>query len=488
MSTVERIKAFDPTPERPFVLGLPTGSSPEIIYKILVEKYKKGEVSFQNVVTFNMVRRVCYLMTTPEMLSRASQPPAPVYIELPSRHSSGSSYHLPTLHAMHERGEQHMSDPSGLQKSPTPPLSLVSISHRHSFYFLTYLPLTPLTFPPGLPTNPSQDEYVNLPRDHPQSYHTFMYTHLFSHTDLPPSQTHLLNGNAANLAAECARYEALVRSYGGIELFLAGIGSDGHIAFNEPGSSLASRTRVKTLAYDTQLANARFFGGDVGAVPSMALTVGVGTVLDAREVVAIVTGPHKAAALQRCVEDGVSHMWTLSALQMHPHAMVVADDDATLELKVKTVKYFRSIERVATREGMLQVLGDPRAEQAMLRQVEDEVAAMRRSEGVPAARGRKDSLMVTPTKTKPGESQQQATMANSSTEEHNQVPLLNPNPHPTSRSLSRSTTPEPSLDRMGSRISPVEPPVASIDDEIEFQRMGARVVNAAPAQQHQAVL
>ncbi|KAK8220867.1 hypothetical protein IWZ01DRAFT_489242 [Phyllosticta capitalensis] len=381
---VERIKAFDPTPERPFVLGLPTGSSPEIIYKILVEKYKKGEVSFQNVVTFNM------------------------------------------------------------------------------------------------------DEYVNLPRDHPQSYHTFMYTHLFSHTDLPPSQTHLLNGNAANLAAECARYEALIRSYGGIELFLAGIGSDGHIAFNEPGSSLASRTRVKTLAYDTQLANARFFGGDVGAVPSMALTVGVGTVLDAREVVAIVTGAHKAAALQRCVEDGVSHMWTLSALQMHPHAMVVADDDATLELKVKTVKYFRSIERVATREGMLQVLGDPRAEQAMLRQVEDEVAAMRRSEGVPAARGRKDSLMVTPTKTKPGESQ--AAMANSSTAEH-KVPLLNPNPHPpTSRSLSRSTTPEPSLDRMGSRISPVEPPVASIDDEIEFQRMGARVVNAAPAQQQQAVL
>ncbi|KAK8246921.1 hypothetical protein HDK90DRAFT_429666 [Phyllosticta capitalensis] len=384
---VERIKAFDPTPERPFVLGLPTGSSPEIIYKILVEKYKKGEVSFQNVVTFNM------------------------------------------------------------------------------------------------------DEYVNLPRDHPQSYHTFMYTHLFSHTDLPPSQTHLLNGNAANLAAECARYEALVRSYGGIELFLAGIGSDGHIAFNEPGSSLASRTRVKTLAYDTQLANARFFGGDVGAVPSMALTVGVGTVLDAREVVAIVTGAHKATALQRCVEDGVSHMWTLSALQMHPHAMVVADDDATLELKVKTVKYFRSIERVATREGMLQVLGDPRAEQAMLRQVEDEVAAMRRAEGVPAARGRKDSLMVTPTKTKPpGESQQQqATMANSSTAEH-KVPLLNPNPHPTSRSLSRSTTPEPSLDRMGSRISPVEPPVASIDDEIEFQRMGARVVNAAPTQQQQAVL
>ncbi|KAK7554737.1 glucosamine-6-phosphate deaminase [Phyllosticta citricarpa] len=334
---VERIRAFDPTPERPFVLGLPTGSSPEIIYKLLVEKYKRGELSFQNVVTFNM------------------------------------------------------------------------------------------------------DEYVSLPRDHPQSYHTFMYSHLFSHTDLPPSQTHLLNGNAPNLAAECARYEALIRSYGGIELFLAGIGSDGHIAFNEPGSSLASRTRVKTLAYDTQLANARFFDNDVSAVPSMALTVGVGTVLDAREVVAIVTGAHKAAALQRCVEDGVSHMWTLSALQMHPHAMVVADDDATLELKVKTVKYFRSIERVATREGMLQVLGDPRAEQDMLRRVEDDVAAMRRREG---ARGRKDSLMPT--------------------------------------SISRSTTPEPALDRMGSRISPVESPVVDDvdDDAVVFQRMGARIAAA----------
>ncbi|KAK8179467.1 hypothetical protein BC567DRAFT_224370 [Phyllosticta citribraziliensis] len=299
-----------------------------------------------------------------------------------------------------------------------------------------------------------------------------MYTHLFSHTDLPPSQTHLLNGNAPNLAAECARYEALIRSYGGIELFLAGIGSDGHIAFNEPGSSLASRTRVKTLAYDTQLANARFFDNDVAAVPSMALTVGVGTVLDAREVVAIVTGAHKAAALQRCVEDGVSHMWTLSALQMHPHAMVVADDDATLELKVKTVKYFGSIERVATREGMLQVLGDPRAEQDMLRRVEDEVAAMRRGEG---ARGRKDSLMVTPTKTKPSDSgKPQSQEVNSGLN----VPLLHPNPQPTS--ISRSTTPEPALDRMGSRISPVESPVVDDvdDDAVVFQRMGARVAAA----------
>ncbi|KAK7512565.1 uncharacterized protein IWZ02DRAFT_477366 [Phyllosticta citriasiana] len=365
---VERIRAFDPTPERPFVLGLPTGSSPEIIYKLLVEKYKRGELSFQNVVTFNM------------------------------------------------------------------------------------------------------DEYVSLPRDHPQSYHTFMYSHLFSHTDLPPSQTHLLNGNAPNLAAECARYEALIRSYGGIELFLAGIGSDGHIAFNEPGSSLASRTRVKTLAYDTQLANARFFDNDVSAVPSMALTVGVGTVLDAREVVAIVTGAHKAAALQRCVEDGVSHMWTLSALQMHPHAMVVADDDATLELKVKTVKYFRSIERVATREGMLQ--------QDMLRRVEDDVAAMRRREG---ARGRKDSLMVTPTTAKPSDSQPEKQPREKSKTEVNSgpnVPLLHPNPQPTS--ISRSTTPEPALDCMGSRISPVESPVVDDvdDDAVDFQRMGARIAAA----------
>jgi len=184
------------------------------------------------------------------------------------------------------------------------------------------------------------DEYVAIPRDHPSSYHTFMYTHLFSHIDIDPSNIHILNGNAPDLEAECQRYEDAIRSYGGIELFLGGIGPDGHIAFNEPGSSLASRTRVKTLAYDTILANKRFFGEREEDVPRMALTVGVSTVLEAREVVIIITGAHKALALQKCIEGGVNHMWTLSSLQMHQHAMIVVDEDATLELKVKTVKVY----------------------------------------------------------------------------------------------------------------------------------------------------
>lgn len=138
-----------------------------------------------------------------------------------------------------------------------------------------------------------------------------------------------------------------IEEYGGIDLFLAGIGPDGHIAFNEPGSSLASRTRVKTLAYDTIVANARFFGGDTSKVPHMALTVGVGTVMDAKEVILMVTGPNKAYALSKCIEEGVSHMWTCSALQNHPSSFVVADEDATLELRVKTVKYFKGLMKVS---------------------------------------------------------------------------------------------------------------------------------------------
>lgn len=163
---------------------------------------------------------------------------------------------------------------------------------------------------------------------------------------------------------------------------LSGIGPDGHIAFNEPGSSLVSRTRVKTLAKDTIMANARFFNGDLSKVPTMALTVGVGTVMDAKEVrslvecpdtpkknnntnckfllaplhrpqltfphffissqvMILITGAHKAFALYKAIEEGVSHMWTVSAFQQHPQTVFVCDEDATLELRVKTVKYFQ---------------------------------------------------------------------------------------------------------------------------------------------------
>ncbi|KAI1429787.1 glucosamine-6-phosphate deaminase [Xylaria sp. FL1777] len=251
---IDRIRHFNPTPSHPFVLGLPTGSSPLGVYRILVEKYKAGLISFENVVTFNM------------------------------------------------------------------------------------------------------DEYVGIPRDHPESYHSFMWKNFFSHVNVNPNNVHILNGNAPNLEAECVEYENKIKRAGGIDLFLGGIGEDGHIAFNEPGSSLASRTRVKTLAYDTILANSRFFNNDVDQVPKMALTVGVQTVLEAREVVIIILGARKSLALQKCIEQGVNHMWTLSSLQLHPHPMIVCDEDATLELQVKTVKYFKSIEKVAREQGFEQIL------------------------------------------------------------------------------------------------------------------------------------
>ena len=140
-------------------------------------------------------------------------------------------------------------------------------------------------------------------------------------------------------------YEKEIKKYGGIHLFIGGIGPDGHIAFNEPGSSLSSRTRVKTLTTDTIIANSRFFDNDVNKVPKTALTVGVGTVCDSDEVMILITGHNKATALKHAVEEGISQMWTVSALQMHENAVIVCDDDATDELKVGTVKYFKDIEK-----------------------------------------------------------------------------------------------------------------------------------------------
>ncbi len=137
----------------------------------------------------------------------------------------------------------------------------------------------------------------------------------------------------------------MIAEAGGIDLFLGGIGPDGHIAFNEPGSSLSSRTRVKTLTTDTIIANSRFFDNDINKVPKLALTVGVGTVMDAREVMILVNGHHKARALQAAVEGGVCQMWTISALQMHQHGIIVADEAAADELKVGTYKYFKDIEK-----------------------------------------------------------------------------------------------------------------------------------------------
>ena len=235
----KRIIDFNPTAERPFVLGCPTGSSPLGLYQHLVELNKKGVLSFQHVVTFNM------------------------------------------------------------------------------------------------------DEYVGLDVNHPESYHSFMWTNFFSHIDINPENVHILDGNAPDLLAECAHYEEMIKQAGGIELFMGGVGPDGHIAFNEPGSSLTSRTRIKTLTTNTIQANCRFFDNDESQVPKQALTVGVGTVMDAREVLILCNGPKKARALHHMIENGVNHMWTSSMLQMHQHATVVCDEEATVELKISTYQYFK---------------------------------------------------------------------------------------------------------------------------------------------------
>jgi len=190
----------------------------------------------------------------------------------------------------------------------------------------------------------NMDEYVGLPEDHPQSYHTFMWSNFFGHIDIKKENVHILNGMADDLEAECDAYEQAIRDAGGIDLFLGGIGPDGHIAFNEPGSSLCSRTRIKTLTTDTIIANSRFFDDDVNKVPKTALTVGVATVLDAKEVLILVNGHHKARALFQAVEGPVTQMWTISALQMHPKGIIVCDYDACAELKVSTYKYFLDIE------------------------------------------------------------------------------------------------------------------------------------------------
>ncbi|MDR2898263.1 MAG: glucosamine-6-phosphate deaminase [Spirochaetaceae bacterium] len=240
-----KITAFNPTPQKPFVLGLPTGSTPLGTYKELIRLYKAGKVSFANVVTFNM------------------------------------------------------------------------------------------------------DEYVGLAEDHPQSYHRFMWDNFFSHVDIKKENVHILNGMAPDLTAECAAYEKAIVDAGGINLFLGGVGVDGHIAFNEPGSSLASRTRVKTLTQETKVVNSRFFGGDMSQVPSTSLTVGVGTITDSQEVLILVTGHNKAHALKHAVEEGISQMWTISVLQLHKSAVLIADEDATDELKVGTVRYFKDIEGIA---------------------------------------------------------------------------------------------------------------------------------------------
>ena len=190
----------------------------------------------------------------------------------------------------------------------------------------------------------NMDEYVGLPKEHPESYHSFMHNNFFNHIDIQPQNINILNGNTNDHDEECRRYEEKIKSYGKIHLFMGGVGVDGHIAFNEPASSLSSRTRIKTLTPDTIIANSRFFNNDVNQVPKYALTIGVGTLLDAEEVMILATGHIKALAVQAAVEGGINHLWTVSALQLHRHFVLVCDEPALQELKVKTVKYFTELE------------------------------------------------------------------------------------------------------------------------------------------------
>ncbi len=238
-----KIKRFKPTLKKPFVLGLPTGSTPLGTFRELIKMHKDGKLSFENVVTFNM------------------------------------------------------------------------------------------------------DEYIGLNEKHPQSYHYFMWENFFKHIDIKKNNIHILNGMTKNYEKECELYENAIKAFGGIHLFLGGLGEDGHIAFNEPGSSLTSRTRVKTLTSDTIQVNSRFFDNDISKVPTTALTVGIGTIMDAEEVMILATGAKKARAIHHAIEGSINHMWPVSILQMHQHGIIVCDEEATNELKADTVRYFKDIEK-----------------------------------------------------------------------------------------------------------------------------------------------
>ena len=189
----------------------------------------------------------------------------------------------------------------------------------------------------------NMDEYVGLPEDHPESYHSFMHKYLFDHIDEPAENIHILNGNAPDPALECEKYEEAIVKAGGFDLFLGGVGEDGHIAFNEPFSSLSSRTRVVTLTRDTREVNSRFFGGDWKLVPAQAMSVGVATVLSSKEVVILAFGSKKARAIKDAVEGPISHYCTLSGMQNHPAGTVVCDEQAVGELKVSSYRYFKAV-------------------------------------------------------------------------------------------------------------------------------------------------
>ncbi len=178
------------------------------------------------------------------------------------------------------------------------------------------------------------DEYVGLQPDHPQSYHYFMYENFFKHVNVPQQNIYIPSGNTSNYRAFCSWYEQRIEECGGIDIQILGIGSDGHVAFNEPGSSLSSRTRLKTLAKQTIDDNARFFEQRED-VPVYAITMGVGTIMEASHLILLANGPNKAQAVAKAVEGPVTSMVTASALQLHPSAKVYLDADAASGLEMR---------------------------------------------------------------------------------------------------------------------------------------------------------
>lgn len=184
------------------------------------------------------------------------------------------------------------------------------------------------------------DEYVGLPAGHPESYRAVLQREVADRLDFRPGALHGPDGGGHDPAGACAAYEREIVAAGGVDLQLLGIGSDGHIGFNEPASSLASRTRIKTLTEQTRRDNARFFGDDLDAVPRHVLTQGIGTILEARHLVMLAWGAGKASAIAKCVEGPVTAMVPASALQLHPHVTVIVDDDAASKLQLAA--YYRA--------------------------------------------------------------------------------------------------------------------------------------------------
>ncbi|MDR2860871.1 MAG: glucosamine-6-phosphate deaminase [Elusimicrobiota bacterium] len=237
----ERLNAANSSPDKNFVLGLPTGGTAVDMYKNLVDLYNNKEIAFNNVTTFNL------------------------------------------------------------------------------------------------------DEYVGLPHDHKESYHSFMQENLFRHINIDKNKVNIPNGNAPDLAKEGRDYEEKIKKAGGIDLFIGGLGENGHVAFNEPYSSLSSYTRDKQLDVNTIIANSRFFDNDISKVPKSAMTMGIQTILDAKEVLLLVKGEKKALALKHLVEGSISQEWPATALQLHRKLVVLTDEAACNELTVKTYRYFKRL-------------------------------------------------------------------------------------------------------------------------------------------------